>query len=91
MTAHRLFNIALMLGIAACLGLSFHLDDPHAFADALADAQGQVKRDARRDLAAARLCRKEHGPGTGFTFTADNELVCIPRTVRLADLAFANL
>jgi hypothetical protein len=42
------------------------------------DAQISAKTELRRDLAAAELCREEFGNGATFTFTASNELVCIP-------------
>jgi hypothetical protein len=45
---------------------------------ALSDAQRQAERDLRRDMAAAALCREQHGEA-GFTWTAAGELVCIPR------------
>lgn len=44
------------------------------------DARKQQQSDWRRDLGAAALCRHEHGAGTGFTFTVDGELVCLPRS-----------
>jgi len=42
------------------------------------DAQMAAKTELRRDLAAAELCREEFGNGATFTFTAENQLVCIP-------------
>jgi hypothetical protein len=42
------------------------------------DAQTQAQREFKRDMAAAALCREQHGEA-GFTWTAAGELVCIPR------------
>lgn len=41
-------------------------------------ARSQAKRELRRDLAAAKLCREAHGESS-FQWTAADELVCIPR------------
>ena len=42
------------------------------------DAQAQARAELHRDLAAARICREDHGDAS-FTWTVDGELVCIPR------------
>ena len=44
----------------------------------LIDAERAALSAFKRDMAAAKLCRQEHGEA-GFTYTADGELVCIPR------------
>lgn len=41
-------------------------------------AQADAQRALRRDMAAAALCRQQHGEA-GFTWTADARLVCVPR------------
>ncbi len=46
---------------------------------ATADAIAHAQRMNRLNLAAAAVCREMHGSGTGFTFTAADQLVCIPR------------
>lgn len=84
MTFHRFIKLALAAGIAACLSLSYLLDAPSelraavATAAAVTDAEQQAARDLRRDLAAARLCREQHGEA-GYTWTEAGALVCIPR------------
>ena len=45
---------------------------------ALVDAQRAAVREFHKDMAAAKLCRQEHGESS-FTWTAAGELVCIPR------------
>ena len=49
-----------------------------AASSALKDAQQQALQAQRRDMAAAALCRGQYGEA-GYTWTADNRLVCIPR------------
>lgn len=72
------------LAIALLLSTSYKLDgiDDHSAENAIAvdleDAQRTADAELRRDLAAAKQCRLEHGE-SGFTWTADNRLVCIPR------------
>jgi hypothetical protein len=88
MTAHRFTNVALAivgaLAMAFVLSASFHLDGPddhhaeHAQALALGDAQKQAARELRRDLAAAELCRLQHGE-SGYSWTEAGSLVCLPR------------
>jgi hypothetical protein len=69
--------------LAFSLAASHHLDvddhsDEWATSASLGDAQRQAAADLRRDLAAAELCRIEHGEA-GFTWTAAGALVCLPR------------
>ena len=69
--------------LAFALAASHHLDvdghsDEWATSASLGDAQRQAAADLRRDLAAAELCRIEHGEA-GFTWTAAGALVCLPR------------
>ena len=58
------------------------LDSHHASewpqSQALVDAQRAAVREFHKDMAAAKLCRQEHGESS-FTWTAAGELVCIPR------------
>ena len=58
-------------------GLDSH-DDEMSQAAALSDAQDQAQREFRRDMASARICREAHGEAS-FSYTADGQLVCIPR------------
>lgn len=87
MRSHRLFNWCLAAGIAAILSTSYMLDGPtdnhaeHAKALSLSDAQREEKRLYRRDLAAAAVCREQHGE-SGFTWTEAGALVCVPRKGR---------
>lgn len=86
MTAHRALNIAaaLLLAavIAAALATSHLLDGPDnhraewAESTALADAQKQAQREARRERAYAELCMKVKGPNAGYMWSVDNTLVC---------------
>ena len=84
MTLHSLINCLLAAAIAACLSMAYLLDAPgeiHALAAtaaAVTDAEKQAARELRRDLAAARLCREQHGEA-GYTWTEAGALVCIPR------------
>ena len=69
--------------LAFVLAASHHLDvddhsDEWATSASLGDAQRQASAEDRRDLAAAELCRLEHGEA-GFTWTAAGALVCLPR------------
>ena len=82
MTAHRLINILLVLGIAAILLAGPVLDDHSddwAASTALQDAQRQAQADARRERAAQQLCVRLHGPGVAATWDADDRLVCRAR------------
>lgn len=84
MTLHRLINLTLAAAIAACLSISYLLDAPGelravvATAAAVTDAEQQAARELRRDLAAAKLCREQHGEA-GYQWTEAGALVCIPR------------
>ena len=86
MTAHRLINIALTLGItaafAAVLSIGPALDDRSdewAQADALADAQKAARAERQRELLAIRQCTALHGPGAAIGYTIDGDVVCGPR------------
>lgn len=72
---------APVLLVALGMGSAWHLDDhgvEQAVADDLELAQAQAAATLRRDLAAARLCRQQHGEAA-YTWAADGALVCIPR------------
>ncbi len=86
MTAHRLTNIVLTLGLAvalaAILGTGHHLDDHAAEwpqSSALIDAQRQAERQARQERAAQQLCIKIAGPGVAPGWDADGRLICRAR------------
>ena len=68
--------------ICALVGVFGPALDNHASewpaSQALVDAQHAAVREFHKDMAAAKLCRQAHGE-SGFTWTADGELVCIPR------------
>jgi hypothetical protein len=71
-----------VLAIAAVTSwLGPALDDVQtelAVQQSLVDAQKQAQAELRRDLAAAALCRHQHGEA-GYTWNAAGQLVCIPR------------
>ena len=70
---HRLFNIAIGASVIA-LGLIFigpSLDSYDA-------SKEKSSREFRRDMQAAQYCRELHGE-SGFEWTENGELVCIPR------------
>ena len=73
---------AVVLAIAYLLGVFGpgldDLDATRLTAQAAVDAQTQADLDWHRDMAAAALCRSQHGE-TSFTWTAAGDLVCIPR------------
>lgn len=80
---HRLINVALFIGIMASYAVvmdSDHRAEMRESADLL-DAQRQAQREAKRDMAAAKVCRETHG-NSSFTWTADGGLVCVPRKPR---------
>ncbi len=86
MTAHRLTNIVLTLGLAvalaAILGTGHLLDDNSADwpeSSALQDAQRQAQSEARRERAAQQLCIRIAGPGVAPAWDADGRLVCRAR------------
>jgi len=83
MTAHRLVNIALTAGMvaatAAILSTGHLLDDNSdewAQSSALADAEKAARSEQLRERAAAQLCIKMRGPGAGYRWTDDGDLVC---------------
>ena len=84
MTSHRLINILAAIAVVALFAAIQHQDAldeiKHAKAHtvALADAQIAAARALRRDMAAAALCREEHGEA-GYAWTEAGALVCIPR------------
>ena len=96
MHTHRLINWTLAAGIAAILSTSYMLDGPtdnhaeHAQAKSLTDAQREEKRLYRRDLAAAAVCREQHGEA-GYTWSAAGELVCIPRKGKVKHIITAQV
>jgi len=83
-------TVAMLNGLAAwgtsallafALAASHHLDDHSdewAESAALEEAQKQAAADLRRDMAAAEICRLQHGEA-GFTWNTAGELVCLPR------------
>lgn len=74
--------MALMCGsfvLGAWLDGQGQLDELKDQAD-LGDAQRAAKHAYRKELRAAQLCREELGAGTTIQWTADGELVCIPKT-----------
>jgi hypothetical protein len=83
---HRLINIALFIGILATY--AYVMQEDHsaemAASAALLDAQKAAQREFKRDMAAAGACRQLYGE-SGFTWTQEGELVCIPsKPMRLA-------
>lgn len=78
---HRLINIALFIGILASYAFVMHMDDKRVEMEesaSLLDAQRAAQLELKRDMAAARACRETHGESS-FTWTADGQLVCVPR------------
>jgi hypothetical protein len=63
--------------VMVCLGPALDKHDAERPTTAAAEAQTQAQQEFRRDLAAAELCRKEHGASL-VRWTVDGELVCIP-------------
>ena len=84
MTTHRVINILAAIAVVALFASIQHQDAldeiKHAKAHsvALVDAQLAAARALRRDLAAAEICREQHGEA-GYTWTEAGALVCIPR------------
>ena len=84
MTTHRIINWLLAAAMATILCTAYLLDGPNIISTeqahymSLVDAKRDAARTQRRDLAAAALCREQHGEAT-FTWTAADQLVCIPR------------
>lgn len=82
--SHRLLNWTLAGAIVLLYAAVQQLDgiDSHAeemaVSASLSDAQKQAAAETRRDMAAARACRETHG-NSGYQWTADGELVCVPR------------
>ena len=71
--------VALVSWALAWLGPALDdLDATQRTAQTAVDAQTQADLDWHRDMAAAALCRQQHGEAS-FTWTAAGELVCIPR------------
>lgn len=78
--ATTLAGVAALAAALSWLGPTV-LDDnhaEHAAAASLEDAQRAEAAALRRDLAAARICREQHGEA-GYTWTAAGQLVCVPR------------
>jgi hypothetical protein len=84
MTTHRLINWLLAAAIAVAMSSAYLLDGPNVISAeqahymSLVDSKREAARTVRRDLAAAALCREQHGEAT-YTWTAAEQLVCIPR------------
>lgn len=83
MTRHRIANLALtgalFLSMAAVLLGGPVLDDNSdewAQSSALADAEKAARSEQLRERAAAQLCIKMRGPGAGYRWTDDGDLVC---------------
>ncbi len=83
-------NCLLALCLAALLATAHHLDATDLSADhsgdwphssALLAAQQQAQADARRDAAAAALCRHSHGEAD-HAWTPAGQLVCQPKRGR---------
>jgi len=79
----RLVNLALPAGLTAALAsilLAGPVLDDHSaewnHSTALRDAQQQAQAVERRNRAAQQLCIKLHGPGAGYRWTDDGDLVC---------------
>ena len=95
MTAHRFFNWCMAFAIVALYAVVAHLDGPddlttaQAIAADATEAQHRLDAPLRRDLAAAKLCREQHGEAS-FTWNSKDQLVCIPRrgkgTIQLAQV-----
>ena len=83
----KTLNICIGLAMAMVLGTAHLLDGPDdhhaewAQAEALSDAQKQARRELRRDMAAAKVCREQHGEA-GFSWTEAGSLVCHPKRGR---------
>ena len=81
MNAHRILNVLQFVGIVASYAAMMQMDDHSAEmaeSGALLDAQKAAQLELKRDMAAAKACRESHGE-SGFTWTQDGQLVCIPR------------
>lgn len=77
MMKHALYWLGITATtLALALAMSISLDEPSE----ILDARNQAHAEFRRDLAAAKLCRETHGQ-SGFSWTADGELVCLPRSI----------
>lgn len=83
---NTLATVAITLLIGTALSTA-HLLDEHdgqaemAQARAMEQQQREDARALRRDMAAAAMCREQHGEA-GYTFTEAGQLVCIPRRGR---------
>jgi hypothetical protein len=84
MTSHRLINWLAALAVVALFAAVQHQDALDAIRDKQAqvastvEAQRTQDRLLRRDLAAAALCREQHGEA-GYQWNAADQLVCVPR------------
>lgn len=79
-------TVAITLLIGTALSTAHLLDEQDGRAEMaqarqLEQQQREEARTLRRDLAAAALCREQHGEA-GYTFTEAGQLVCIPRRGR---------
>ncbi len=76
-------TVAITLLIGTALSTAHLLDEQDGRAEMaqarqLEQQQREEARALRRDLAAAAMCREQHGEA-GYTFTEAGQLVCIPR------------
>ncbi|WP_342617185.1 hypothetical protein [Rhodoferax sp. GW822-FHT02A01] len=69
-------NVLLAVFLLGSLG---YMLDRHDEQRSTSEAQ-QQKRELKRDLAAAKLCRESMGGG--FTWNTQGQLVCIPRVIK---------
>lgn len=83
MTTHRILNITLFVGILAAYAVVMDSDHRAEMAESqsLLDAQKQAQYELQKELAAAKVCRETHG-NSAIAWTADGELVCVPRQPR---------
>ncbi len=82
-------NCTMALALAFALAASFNLDaDDHrsewAASSELQELQASQTQTVRREKAAIALCVQERGPGAVVLWTADGDLVCRARAVRVA-------
>lgn len=80
---HRIINILLFIGILSAYAVVMNADYSTEMAESqeLLDAQKQAQRELQKELAAAKVCRETHG-NSAIAWTADGELVCVPRKPR---------
>ena len=74
----RALDVLMVVTIAGFLCWLLGVFGPGLDTTPPTEEQTQAQREFKRDMAAAKLCREQHGEA-GFTWTAAGELVCIPR------------